>query len=617
VTLGVLSPPRDCRFKCGDAGKVIEPRLYRAAFLPALLAAIVAMFSLEDRPQGLPQSLAADVLFQGKVALDTVNQTVTTMPDRRAGTIGDQAQANAVAHSFAASGFRTVIDPFHANGKRLVNVVARRAGSSREQIVVVAQRDAATVPDATGSASDTAALLEIARVLQGTPSRKTLVLASVDGGTLGDLGVHRLLDKLPDRDRVEAAVVISNFGAPGRAVPPLIGWSNGSQRVGVGLERTAAASIAQEFGRQPGSSGAVAQTIRLAFPLGIGAQGPLLAAGIDAIRFSGSGELPAPRSKQGVSNIDVDRFGSLGRSALRTVFAIDQDARGLERGPTSYITVARKVLPDWSLALLGFTLMIPAIVASIDAFARARRRHQPVARWLRWVLVAGLPLLVALVLAKLMVWSGIVADPPPSPVPPSVRPMHGGDVVVLGVLAGVAAAVWVLGWRWAFRGRAGRLDPASPGAGAVLALVLTGSVLLVWLVNPVAALVLVPALHLWLIAAIANVPRRGPAPVLLLIGGTLPFAAVILYYLDKLSLGPLRGLWYLFQLVTSGDIGVFACLAACLLVGVFGSLVAILVARARKPPAAREEEPDPMNIFGPGGYAGPGALGGTESALRR
>src|SRR4051794_4507148 len=555
------------------------------------------MFSLQARPQGLPQSLAADVLFQGKVALDTVNQTVTTLPDRRAGTIGDQAQANAVARSFAASGFRTVIDPFHANGKRLVNVVARRAGSTRRQIVVVAQRDAATVPDATGSASDTAALLEIARVLQGTPSRKTLVLASVDGGTLGDLGVHRLLDKLPDRDRVEAAVVISNFGAPGRAVPPLIGWSNGSQRVGVGLERTAAASIAQEFGRQPGSSGAAAQTIRLAFPLGIGAQGPLLAAGIDAIRFSGSGELPAPRSKQNVSNIDVDRLGSLGRATLRTVFAIDQDARGLERGPTSYITVARKVLPNWGLALLGFTLILPAIVASIDAFARARRRRQPVARWLRWVLVAGLPLLAVLVLAKLMVWTGIVADPPPSPQPPSVRPLHAGDAVVLGVLAGVAALVWVLGWRWA-RGRGGeRLDPAAPGAGAVLALVLTAATLLVWFVSPVAALILIPALHLWLIASIADVPRRGPAPVLLVAVGLLPFAAVLFYYMDRLSLGPLRGLWYLFLLVFSGDIGILACVAACLLAGVFGSLVAILVARARKPPPARVAEPEPANIF--------------------
>jgi len=615
--MGVLSPPRDCRFKCGDAGKVIEPRLYRAAFLPAVLAAIVAMFSLEDRPQGLPQALAADVLFQGKAALDTANQTVSRWPDRRAGTIGDQAQANAVAHNFATSGFRTVIDPFFSNGKRLVNVVARRAGSSRRQILLVAQRDAATVPDATGSASDTAALVEIARVLQGTPSDKTLVLASVDGGTLGDLGVRRLINKLPDRDKVEAAIVISNFGAPGRAIPPLIGWSNGPQRVGVGLERTAAASIAQEFGRQPGSSGAAAQTIRLAFPLGIGAQGPLLAAGIDSIRLSGSGELPAPQSRQRLSNIDPDRLGSLGRSTLRTLFAIDEDERGLERGPTSYITVARKVLPDWALALLGFTLMIPAMIASVDAFARARRRRQPVARLLRWVLITGLPLLVALVVAKLMVWAGVVADPPPSPVPPMLRELHAGDVVVLGILAAVAAVVWVLAWRWALRGRGGHLDTSSPGAGAVLALVLTISVLIVWFVNPIAALVLVPALHLWLIAAIANVPRRGPAPLLLLIGGVLPFAVVLLYYMDRLSLGPLGGLWYLFQLVMSGDIGIWACVAACLLVGVFGSLVAILVARARKPPAARVEEPEPVNIFGPGGYAGPGALGGTESALRR
>jgi hypothetical protein len=113
------------------------------------------------------------------------------------------------------------------------------------------------------------------------------------------------------------------------------------------------------------------------------------------------------------------------------------------------------------------------------------------------------------------------------------------------------------------------------------------------------------------------VPRRGPAPLLLVAVGLLPFAAVLFYYMDRLSLGPLRGLWYLFLLVFSGDIGILACVAACLLVGVLGSLVAILVARARKPPPARVAEPEPANIFGPGGYAGPGALGGTESALNR
>ena len=81
-------------------------------------------------------------------------------------------------------------------GRELVNVIARRAGELRRQIVIVAARDAAVVPEATGSAADTAALLELARVFEGRPSRKTLVLASVDGSNLGEVGTSRLLSEL-------------------------------------------------------------------------------------------------------------------------------------------------------------------------------------------------------------------------------------------------------------------------------------------------------------------------------------------------------------------------------------------------------------------------------------
>jgi hypothetical protein len=150
-----------------------------------------------------------------------------------------------------------------------------------------------------------------------------------------------------------------------------------------------------------------------------------------------------------------------------------------------------------------------------------------------------------------------------------------------------------------------------------VALVLSLLTFAVRLVNPFAALMLVPALHLWLIAAIARVPDRGPAPVALVVVGLLPLAVVVLYYMSRLSLNPLEGLWYLFLLVTGGAVGVAAALFACVFVGVFGSLVWILVARARRPPVAKPEEPARPAVFGPGGYAGPGALGGTESALRR
>ena len=44
---------------------MIEPRIYRAAFLPALLALVLVAFSLQTAPHAVPQGLAADALFEG------------------------------------------------------------------------------------------------------------------------------------------------------------------------------------------------------------------------------------------------------------------------------------------------------------------------------------------------------------------------------------------------------------------------------------------------------------------------------------------------------------------------------------------------------------------------
>ncbi|MDQ3320635.1 MAG: hypothetical protein M3515_10490, partial [Actinomycetota bacterium] len=48
---------------------MIEPRIYRAALVPALLAVLVAMFAVESRPAPLPRGLAADELFDPSRAL--------------------------------------------------------------------------------------------------------------------------------------------------------------------------------------------------------------------------------------------------------------------------------------------------------------------------------------------------------------------------------------------------------------------------------------------------------------------------------------------------------------------------------------------------------------------
>ena len=45
----------------------------------------------------------------------------------------------------------------------------------------------------------------------------------------------------------------------------------------------------------------------------------------------------------------------------------------------------RNVLPDWAVRLLVGTLLLPALLAALDALFRARRRRLPVGRWAGWI----------------------------------------------------------------------------------------------------------------------------------------------------------------------------------------------------------------------------------------
>ncbi len=594
---------------------MIEPRVYRAAFIPALLAVLLTMFSFQSRPRPLPQGLAADVLFDGAQAADLAARIATEQPDRRAGRRGDAATARLVAQSFADRGF--VIDEtqrFTHAGRRLVNVIARRAGASRRQVAVVAARDAATVPDAPGSASATAALLELARVFQGRPSNKTLVLASIDGSNLGQVGASELVDELGDPGLVDAVLVMSDLGAGTSRGPLLQTWSNSSRRTSIGLQRTAADSIRQELERSAGSSGAVGQLARLSFPVGIGAQGVFVAEGYDAVRISGSGELPAPGDGP-VEEIDEERLGALGRATLRTVTAVDQGRRPPEHGPKSYVLAFNQVMPGWVLALLAGSLLLPALVASVDAFARARRRRIDVLPWLRWVAGWTAPFLAGLAMAEVLALAGATPAPPPAPVPPDVLPLDGP---ALGVLGGVAVTMVLalLLARWlAARPDPSLTTPDQPGAGVAVALAVSAGSLLLWLLNPYAGLLAVPAAHLWLLACLLRpLPRRRVR--LILIGlGLLPLLFVAVYYLFTLKLDPLSGAWYLLMLVTGHSVALPISLLACLLMGAACGAFEI----AWRAPGEESTPPsgERPSVYGPGAYAGPGSLGGTRSALGR
>ena len=97
--------------------------------------------------------------------------------------------------------------------------------------------------------------------------------------------------------------------------------------------------------------------------------------------------------------------------------------------------------------------------------------------------------------------------------------------------------------------------------------------------------------------------------------GALPLLLVALYYLFALDLNPLAGAWYLLLLVVGHQVGLVEALVASTLLG--AGLAALQIARgAQAEPEQPEQEAKPK-VYGPGGLAGPGSLGGTQSALRR
>ena len=503
-------------------------------------------------------------------------------------------------------------DGFTHADHRLENVIGRRAGRSRRQLVLVAARDARGVPDVAGSASDTAALLELARVFQGRPTDLTLVLASVDGAVLGEVGAERLAGSLGSPDLVEAVIVMSNLGASTQRGSVIVPWSNDTTRGGIGLQRTLAESIREELEQRVESTGVAGQLSRLAFPLGIGSQGPFLDEGFEALRVSGSGELPPDGAADGGGQRHARRARP-GRAAHR-----DRDRPARQRRARPADLRHRGQPGDAGLAA-GAARRSPCCCPRWwprwTPSRVSRRRREPVAAWLRWLGVWCVPFVAALGRGRAARARGRHAGAAARSRrrPPTSRSTDRRVAVLCGVVVLAAGSFW-LARRLIVRSDPRVADPGRPGAATALALVTSITAVLLWFVNPFAALLAVPAVHLWMLATLTETlpPRRVRG--LMVAVGVLPALLVATYHLFVLHVDPLSGAWYLLLLVTGHVVGLVSALIGCVWLGALCAAFAI-VRSSRDPerPSAREGP----RVYGPGSYAGPGSLGGTESAIKR
>jgi hypothetical protein len=504
-----------------------EIRIYRAGFVVALLAVVVVMFSLEERPRPLTSTLAPDA-FDSRGAYAGAREIGASAPDRRPGSPGDRRVAQLVEGRFQNLGFETSRDEFSAevegDDKELVNVVGLLSGPSEGQVLVAAARDSLERPGAP-SAADTAVLLELARSLAAIRREKTLVFASLDGGQADAAGARRLAESYPDRHKVDAVLVLDDVAAAYARRPYLVPWSSESGRGSLQVLRTLDAALQRELGAGPGSESAIGQYLRQAWPLTLRPQGSLVAAGLDAVTLTARGEVPREPSAAGFEEVSRVRMARFGKTALASVLALDGSR--IESSPPGYLVFGRQVLPEWAISLLVIGFLAPALLAALDGFARARRRGRPVWSWMRWGLAAGVPFLAAIALAAVLAFFDWLPSTASEALSPPTRRSFAEAAPAIAVLAFAFALAWAVA-RPRLAGVRARLAlEDEPEAAVALTLLLSLLVLLLWAGNPFAALVLVPVVHLCFLLSLPAGPNRRLLVLLTVAGAALLPVAVI------------------------------------------------------------------------------------------
>jgi hypothetical protein len=565
-------PPHDRRRpRRGSLDRPVNGRLYRAAFLLAVIP-VIALALTVHRPLALPPPELPPT-FDQETTVAAARELATLYPDRTPGSAGATGARQWVTGKLESLGYEPAADTFEARlpgvGKRtLANIVAIAPGRTPEAIVISAHRDNSGIGSgANDNASGTAALLELARSY-GTGSTgasrveipdHTIVFLSTDGGAAGSIGAARFAADPAWRDRVLAVVNLDAIGGTDRARIDLSGEVARSPAASLVL--TAAASLAEQTGREPRRTSPGAQLIDLAFPFSLYDQAPFVGLGIPAVTLTTSGLRPHATFEDTPEALDADAIGTVGRAAQQLVEALDQ---GLEiaRGTSTYLWLGSRVVSGWAIQLLLVALLLPFLAATVDLFARCRRLHVrlgPALRALRsrawlWLWVGALFEIFRLAGA----WPG----GEPRPVDPASPAVANWDVLPLALFGGIAVASWLIGKGRLQPHRAPTEEERLAGYAAVC-LGLGLIAILSLAINPYAVLFLLPSLHCWLWLAQAR-DRRAVRLVLLVLGLAGP-AVLLASFAVRFELG-WDAPWYLVVLAGVGKLpiaGIALALAWC------------------------------------------------------
>ena len=234
------------------------------------------------------------------------------------------------------------------------------------------------------------------------------------------------------------------------------------------------------------------------------------------------------------------------------VTSLDESA-DVASGTQSYLYFGTRILYGWTLQLLLVAALIPFLAATVDLFARARRRHIALLPALRSYLSRLAVWLWLGLLFALFVAIGLLPNGEARPIGPETPAAGDWQVAALATLLGVSALAWLV--------VRPRLTPTRSiarqeelGGHLAAMLVLAVVALVVAAVNPYSLLFVLPSLHAWL--WLPQVRDRGRAVQIAVYA--LGFVGPLLLFVSfavRFGMG-LDAVWYLIALTAVGYVPV-------------------------------------------------------------
>ncbi len=601
---------------------MLDLRLYRVTLLPFAVLLIVAAFSLHAPPPA-PSSAPPTQSFDGASAAATMASLAAAYPDRAPGSPGDDALAADLARSAAPDGFadagftsvRTVSSSIEttAGAVSVRTVIATRPGSgdvTGAGIALIADRGGSQ-PDDEASLAPTATLLELAAIFKNLLPVRPLTLVSTSGGASAMGAVAGLLPP-----GLEAAIVIGDTADRRGHGPYVVPWSAAGTLAPVPLRRAVEEALAGALSTPVSDVSLSSQIARLALPLTTGEQGPLGAAGIPAVLVSADGEATA-----GSAHTDVARIGAFGEGLLEASTLLAGSTTALPLSPSADLAFGSQELGEWAVRAVVGALLFSLLACTLDVLARANRRRIAVRRRVVWVLSMVVPFLLAGLFAAFLGAGGLLPATPAAAVTPAQMPVSGAGAAAIVSVGLLFVLVWVLRATVAARAartarstRAGRRENADgAAAGAGLLLVTSVTAALLWLHDPYTAMLLLIPAHIWLVVLTRERERTPMQGAVWAAVSLLPLLAVVGFVASQLHTEPLALVWTVVLEVAGGSLSPVGLLLASLTAGSLVAAAVLLVGHGAIDLDGQLE----VTVRGPLSYAGPGSLGGTESALRR